>query len=92
MSEEEKPLGQRIFYYKARIGWRKKRGNGYTNNYKDIEFVSRAANLEMLNSNPEFLMQVMAQNGLTGSNITNFGVTKIYEVKEISRSFFYKEE
>lgn len=96
MSEDEKAeelaQGQMIYFYRAKIGWRKKKGNGYINNYKDVEFISRAANLEIMNNDPEFIMQIMSQNGLTGSNISNFGVVKIYEVKELSRSFFYKEE
>lgn len=90
MSEEKK--GQMIYHYHAKIGWRKKKGKGYTNNYKDIEFVSRAASLEMMNSNPEFIMQIMSTHGLTGSSISNFGVMKIYKVEEIGRSFYYKED
>ncbi len=89
---QESPKGQMIYLYKAKIGWRKKRGNGYINNYKDIEFVSRASTLEMMNENPEFMIELMASHGLTGSSISNVGVVKIYEVKEISRSFYHKEE
>jgi hypothetical protein len=91
MSEEEKK-GQMIYHYHARIGWRKKKGNGYVNNYKDIEFVSRAADLEMMNNDPDFIMQIMSNQGLTGSSISNFGVTKIYKVEEVGRSFYYKED
>ena len=88
MQSEE---GQMIYYYEARIGWRKNRGNSYVNNYKDVGFVSRAVTLEMMNSDPEFILQIMAQNGLTNSKISNFGVIKIYSVKELSRSFAYKQ-
>ncbi len=89
MSEDK---GQMIYHYKARIGWRKNRGNSYTNHYKDVDFLSRAATLEMMNNDPQFIIEIMARNGLTGAKISNFGVVKIYEIKELGRSFHYKEE
>ena len=88
----EKKEGERqmIYFYEARIGWRKKKGNGYTNHYKDVEFVSRAATLEMMNTDPWFIAEIMASNGLTGSNISNFGVIKVYKVTELCDSLYYK--
>ena len=38
----EENQGQMIYHYYAKIGWKKKRGNGYINSYKNVEFVSRA--------------------------------------------------
>lgn len=84
--------GQMIYHYHARVAWKKKRGNGYVNNYKDMEFVSRAESMEHMNKDVGFLMQLMVHNGLTGSSIVDVRVTKIYDRKEISRSFYYKED
>ena len=43
MEQEQQPQeGQMIYHYYAKIGWKKKRGNGYINSYKKVEFVSRA--------------------------------------------------
>ena len=81
-----------IYHYHARVAWKKKRGNGYVNNYKDMEFVSRAESMEHMNKDVGFLMQLMVHNGLTGSSIVDVRVTKIYDRKEISRSFYYKED
>lgn len=89
---QESKKGQMIYHYHARIGWRKKKGNGYTNHYQDVEFVSRAQNLEMMNKNPEFILQIMGAFGLTAKSISNVGVTKIYKAEELGRSFHYKEE
>lgn len=88
MSED----GQMIYHYHARVAWKKKRGNGYINNYKDMEFVSRAESMEHMNKDVGFLMQLMVHNGLTGSSIVDVRITEIYDRKEISRSFYYKED
>jgi len=79
-----------IYHYYARIAWKKKRGNGYINNYKNVEFVSRADGLEHMNKSVEFIAQIMHYNGLTGSNIYDFKVIEILDRQEISKSFYYK--
>ena len=84
--------GQMIYHYHARVAWKKKRGNGYINNYKDMEFVSRAESMEHMNKDVGFLMQLMVHNGLTGSSIVDVRIIEIYDRKEISRSFYYKED
>ena len=81
-----------IYHYHARVAWRKKRGNGYVNNYKDMEFVSRAESMEHMNKDVGFLMQLMVYNGLTGSSIVDVRITEIYKKKELGRSFYYTED
>ena len=88
MSDE----GQMIYDVGVRLAWKKKRGNGYINNYKNVEFVSRAESLEQMNSSAEFIMQIMHSNGLTGSKIYDFRVMEIIKREEISKSFYYKKE
>ena len=88
MSED----GQMIYHYHGRLAWKRKRGNGYTNNYKDIEFVSRAESMEHMNKDVGFLMQLMVYHGLTASSIVDVRITEVYERQEISRSFYYKED
>ena len=90
MSEDNQ--GRMIYHYYARIAWKKKRGNGYINNYKNVEFVSRADSIEEMNRSAEFIAQIMHHNGLTGSNIHDFKVLEIMDRQEISRSFYYKED
>jgi hypothetical protein len=83
---------QMIYHYYGRIAWQKRRGNGHINVYKDVEFVSRAEDKEQMNKDAGFLMQIMSFHGLTGSKIVNFRVEKIYERKEMGRSFFYEKD
>ncbi len=75
-----------------KIGWKKKRGNGYINHYKKVEFISRADSLEQMNTSAEFIMQIMHSNGLTGSKISDFRVIEIIKRQEISNSFYYRKE
>ena len=89
MSEEKK--GQMIYHYYGRLSWKRKRGNGYINNYKDIEFVSRAESIEQMNSDVGFMMQIMVHQGLTANSISDVKIAEIYKKEEISRSFYYKE-
>ena len=55
MSEEQK--GQMIYHYYGRLSWKRKRGNGYINHRKDIEFVSRAESIEQMNSDVGYRFQ-----------------------------------
>ena len=90
MSEEQQ--GQMIYHYYGRLSWKKKRGNGYINNYKDIEFVSRAESIEQMNSDVGFMMQLMVHQGLTANSISDVKIAEVYKREEISRSFYYKED
>jgi hypothetical protein len=74
------------------LSWKKKRGNGYINNYKDIEFVSRAESIEQMNSDVGFMMQLMVHQGLTANSISDVKIAEVYKREEISRSFYYKED
>ena len=88
----EKQQGQMIYHYYGRLSWKRKRGNGYINNYKDIEFVSRAESIEQMNSDVGFMMQLMVHQGLTANSISDVKIAEVYKREEISRSFYYKED
>lgn len=90
--EQEEQKGQMIYHYYGKLSWKKKRGNGYINNYKDIEFVSRAENIEQMNKDVGFMMQLMVHQGLTANSIVDVKIAEVYKREEISRSFYYKEE
>ena len=90
MSEEQQ--GQMIYHYYGRLSWKKKRGNGYINNYKDIEFVSRAESIEQMNSDVGFMMQLMVHQGLTANSISDVKIAEVYKREEMGRSFHYKED
>lgn len=90
MSEEQQ--GQMIYHYYGRLSWKRKRGNGYINNYKDIEFVSRAESIEQMNKDVGFMMQLMVHQGLTANSISDVKIAEVYKREEISRSFYYKED
>ena len=92
MEQEEQPKGQMIYHYYGKLSWKKKRGNGYINNYKDIEFVSRAENIEQMNKDVGFMMQLMVHQGLTANSIVDVKIAEVYKREEISRSFYYKED
>ena len=88
----EEKKGQMIYHYYGRLSWKRKRGNGYINNYKDIEFVSRAESIEQMNSDVGFMMQLMVHQGLTANSISDVKIAEVYKREEISRSFYYKED
>lgn len=90
--EQEEQKGQMIYHYYGKLSWKKKRGNGYINNYKDIEFVSRAENIEQMNKDVGFMMQLMVHQGLTANSIVDVKIAEVYKREEISRSFYYKED
>ena len=75
----EEKKGQMIYHYYGRLSWKKKRGNGYINNYKDIEFVSRAESIEQMNSDVGFMMQLMVHQGLTANSISDVKIAEIYK-------------
>jgi len=88
----EEKKGQMIYHYYGRLSWKKKRGNGYINNYKDIEFVSRAESIEQMNSDVGFMMQLMVHQGLTANSISDVKIAEVYKREEMGRSFHYKED
>lgn len=90
--EQEEQKGQMIYHYYGKLSWKKKRGNGYINNYKDIEFVSRAETIEQMNKDVGFMMQLMVHQGLTANSIVDVKIAEVYKREEISRSFYYKED
>lgn len=90
--EQEEQKGQMIYHYYGKLSWKRKRGNGYINNYKDIEFVSRAENIEQMNKDVGFMMQLMVHQGLTANSIVDVKIAEVYKREEISRSFYYKED
>ena len=88
----EENKGQMIYHYYGKLSWKRKRGNGYINNYKDIEFGSRAETIEQMNKDLFFMMQVMVEHGLTANSIVDVKIAEVYKREEISRSFYYKED
>ena len=90
--EQEEQKGQMIYHYYGKLSWKRKRGNGYINNYKDIEFVSRAETIEQMNKDVGFMMQLMVHQGLTANSIVDVKIAEVYKREEISRSFYYKED
>jgi len=90
--EQEEQKGQMIYHYYGKLSWKRKRGNGYINNYKDIEFVSRAETIEQMNKDVGFMMQLMVHQGLTANSIVDVKIEEVYKREEISRSFYYKED
>jgi hypothetical protein len=88
----EESKGQMIYHYYGRLSWKRKRGNGYINHRKDIEFVSRAESIEQMNKDVGFMMQLMVHHGLTANSITDIKIAEVYKREEISRSFYYKED
>tara|TARA_R110002167_G_scaffold117955_3_gene294210 strand:+ start:3701 stop:3991 length:291 start_codon:yes stop_codon:yes gene_type:complete len=92
MDEKENDLGQMIYVVKLKVGYKVKRGNGYINNYRTIEFPTRMKSIEDINSNPEMIMNIMASLKLVGKKVYDFHVTEELFREELSRSFAYKEK
>ena len=83
--------GQMIYYVKAKVAYKVKKGHGYTNHYQDISFPTRMKSIDDINSSPEMIMKIMASLKLTGKKIQDFYVKEELYRKEISRSFTHKE-
>ena len=47
MQNEEQ--GQMLYYIEVKLTWKIKRGNGYINNYRDYQFITRAKTIEHIN-------------------------------------------
>jgi hypothetical protein len=96
MNEEPNDQGQVIYMYSVQLTWKVTSGKSYTNHYKGLEnspykFVSRAKTIDDINRNPEIVMRIMMDNGLTGKKIKDFHINKCFDQKEVSRSFAFKE-
>ena len=93
MEPEQKPIeqGQMIYYVKLKVAYKVKKGNGYTNNYRDSEFPTRMKNIDDINSSPEMIMNLMASLKLTGKKIYDFHVSEEISRTELSESFTHKE-
>lgn len=92
---EDKEMAS-IYHLTLRVAWKKKRGNGYYNCYRGTEddplsVVSRSGTVEELNSNPMLISQLMTGLGLTGKTNYDFHVVKIFEAKELGKSFYYED-
>lgn len=86
-----------IYHLKVRAAWKKKRGSGYINNYRGtaddaLEIVTIGSTVEELNTNPVLVSQVMKALGLTGKSVYDFHFVEVFEVQELSRSFYHKED
>jgi hypothetical protein len=88
MNEE----GQMIYFVKVKVAYKVKKGNGYVNHYRTMEFPTRMKTIDDINVNPEMVMKLMASLKLTGKKIYDFYVYEELYRKELSRSFTHKEE
>jgi hypothetical protein len=96
MKTEPNDPGQVIYMYSVQLTWKVTSGKSYTNHYKGLEnspykFVSRAKTIDDINRNPEIVMRIMMDNGLTGKKIKDFHINKCFDQKEVSRSFAFRE-
>ena len=89
MQNEEQ--GQMLYYVEVKLTWKIKRGNGYINNYRDYQFITRAKTIEHINRSPEMMAKMMAHFGLTGKKVFDFTVKEELSRKEMTRSFANKE-
>ena len=93
MAEEEKAAeGQVIYLVKVKVAYKVKRGNGYINNYREMNFPTRVKSIQDMNGNPDMIMRLMGSLGLKGKKFYDFYVIEELYRKEISRSFAHKEE
>ena len=92
MTEEEKELGQMIYYVGIKLAYKVKKGNGYTNHYRTMDFPTRMENIDDMNSNPGMILKLMGALKLTGKKIYDFHVYEELYRKELSRSFTHKQK
>ena len=86
-----------IYQSKVRVGWRKKRGNGYFNVYRGtdsdpVTIVSRSGTADEMNKNPMLISQLMTTCGATGKSNYDFHVVEVFESVDLGKSFFYKKD
>ena len=94
MEQEQKPReeGQIIYLVKVKVAYKIKRGNGYINNYREMNFPTRVKSIQDMNGNPDMIMRLMGSLGLKGKKVYDFYVMEELYRKEISKSFAHKEE
>jgi len=90
--EQQSDKGQMIYLIQIKVAYKTKRGNGYINNYRTMEFPTRMKSLEDMNASPEMIMKLMASLKLTSKKIYDFHVTEELYRKEISESFAHKDK
>jgi hypothetical protein len=83
--------GQMIYLVEVKVAYKVKRGNGYINNYRTMNFPTRMKSIDDINRNPEMIMKIMGSLNLTGKKIQDFHVYEELYRKEISKSFAHKE-
>jgi len=83
--------GQMIYWVEVKVAYKVKKGNGYTNNYRTINFPTRLKSIDDMNRSPEMIMKIMGSLNLTGKKIEDFHIYEELYRKEISRSFAHKE-
>jgi hypothetical protein len=83
--------GQMIYDVKVKVTYKVKKGNGYTNHYRNMHFPTRMKSIEDMNRSPGMIMKIMGFLGLQGKNIYDFHVKEEIYRKEISKSFAHLE-
>ena len=83
-----------IYLLSLRVGWKKKRGNGYYNMYRGtaddpLQVVSRSLDVKELNENPILMGQIMQSLGLTGKTNVDFHVIEVFDSVDLGKSFHY---
>jgi hypothetical protein len=63
-----------IYYCNFKVTYKVKKGNGYTNHYREIALPTRMKTIDDINRSPEMIMKIMASLGLTGKSIIDFHV------------------
>jgi hypothetical protein len=84
--------GQMIYYVGVKIAYKVKKGNGYINHYRTMEFPTRMKTIDDMNRQPEMIMNLMAALKLTSKKIYDFHVYEELHRKELSESFTHKEK
>lgn len=87
-----KEEGQMIYLVEVKVAYKVKRGNGYINNYRTINFPTRMKNIDDMNRNPEMILKIMGSLSLTGKKIEDFHIKEELYRKEISKSFAHLEK
>ena len=83
--------GQMIYLVEMKLGYKVRKGSGYTHHYRTMKIPTRMKSIDDINSSPEMIMKLMASLKLTGKKIQDFYVVEELSRKEISRSFAHME-
>jgi hypothetical protein len=88
---EDKDEGQMIYDVKVKVAYKVKKGNGYTNHYREMHFPTRMKSVADMNGSPGMIIKMMGFLGLQGKKVYDFHVKEEIWRKELSRSFAHKE-